>query len=71
MKRIIFSVLFIVVLAPAFSQSISELKQSYSGKIKWNKKSQTLEFISTGSIFFTNKTGEGKDLENDHKIIFG
>ena len=70
MKKISFLVLFLIGMAPMFSQSIAELKQSYSGKIKWSKKNQTLQFVTTGSIFFTNKTGVGKDLENDHKNHF-
>lgn len=53
-----------------FSQSILELKQNYSGKLKWDEKSKTVSFLSTGSIFFKDKTGTGKDLANDHKNHF-
>lgn len=53
-----------------FSQSISELTKNYSGKIKWDEKSKTINFLTTGTVFFKDKTGVGKDLENDHKNHF-
>ena len=55
MKKISYLVLFLIGMAPVFSQSIAELKQSYSGKIKWNEKKQTLQFVTTGSIFLQIK----------------
>ncbi|MGM8361856.1 hypothetical protein ACSV4D_08085 [Flavobacterium sp. ARAG 55.4] len=71
MKKIsIYIVVFLIGILPMFSQSISELKQNYSGKLKWDEKSKTLSFLSTGVLFFKDKTGIGKDLANDHKNHF-
>ena len=53
-----------------YPQSISELKTSYSGTVNWDSNSNTLYFLTTGTIFFKNKTGQGDNPENDHKNHF-
>lgn len=70
MKNIKILIVFLIGVLPIYSQSISELKQNYSGKIKWIEKTKTIEFVKSGVVFFENKTGIGKDLENDQKNHF-
>jgi len=70
MKKIKILIVCLIGVLPIYSQSISELKQNYSGKVKWDEKTKTLHFIKSGVIFFANKTGIGKDLENDQKNHF-
>ena len=70
MKKISCVVLFLLGISFGWSQSVEELISSYSGTIKWNKKTKTVRFESNGTIFFKNKTGIGQDLANDHKNHF-
>lgn len=51
-------------------QSVAELMKNFSGKSKWNEKTKTLYFKSSGEINFTDKAGDGTDLENDCKNNF-
>jgi hypothetical protein len=70
MKKIKILIVCLIGVLPIYSQSISELKQNYSGKIKWDEKTKTVHFLKSGVIFFAHKTGFGKDLENDQKNHF-
>ncbi|RXP62683.1 hypothetical protein EC396_02905 [Lutibacter sp. HS1-25] len=70
MKKISCIVLFLLGISYGWSQTVAELKSSYSGKLKWNNKTKTVRFESTGTIFFKNKTGIGQDLANDQKNHF-
>jgi hypothetical protein len=65
-----FLITFLFSINLLSAQSIFELKESYSGKIEWQKESKTIIFKSSGVIFFQNKTGNGLDSENDHKNHF-
>lgn len=51
-------------------ESVEQLIENYSGKASWNKKSKTITFESTGTIYFPWKTGDNTDLKNDHKNHF-
>lgn len=65
-----FYIIFFLGSLIGSGQSVSKLKKSYTGKINWDNASKTLSFESTGVIYFKNKTGEAKDLENDQKNHF-
>ena len=62
--------MFFLSFISVYSQSVSNLKKSYSGKVNWDVKSGTIFFKTSGTIFFENKTGESKDPVNDHKNHF-
>ncbi len=65
-----FLIIFFLGFCSGFSQSVSKLEKSYTGKIKWDISSKTLTFESTGIIDFENKIGVGNDSENDQKNHF-
>lgn len=69
MSKMFWLIFFLGILS-GFSQSVSKLEKSYTGKTNWDNASKTLSFESTGVIYFRNKTGKGKDLENDQKNHF-
>lgn len=69
MKKII-TTISIFMVSFVFSQNIKSLQESYSGEVSWNKANKTITFKSSGSIYFKNKTGVGKNPEKDHKNHF-
>lgn len=54
MKNVCFMLLLFAVFS-ASAQSVDELKDAYSGKLKWNKKNGNLTFETSGKIFFTKE----------------
>lgn len=70
MQKLTFLSFFLLASMLCHGQSVKKLQESYSGKTEWDKSTGTLRFTASGTLFFKNKTGTGKDLENDHKNHF-
>ena len=69
MNKLIIIFLFVFV-AGLSGQSVKELISSYSGEVVWEKKAATVTFKTTGTIYFKDKTGKGKNPLKDHKNQF-
>lgn len=73
MKKIeitIWTMCLFLFCSTANAQPVSNLLDNYSGKATWNKKTNTLTFKSTGTIFFPEKTADASDLKNACKNNF-
>ena len=70
LTRILFFCVSIVCSMSVFSQTVTQLRNNYSGNTSWNSTSGTLTFSTSGTIYFSWKEGSGNDPETDQMQNF-
>ena len=69
-KNALIALMTILVGLSSFGQTVTQLRDNYSGNTSWNSTTGTLTFSSTGTIYFSWKVGNGNNPETDQMQNF-